>query len=70
MKDDNKKVVGDIVGVNGNSFMLMAHFKKLAWKQGFKNEWIENVLNEAVSGDYNHLINTLDNHMTEEEVEE
>ena len=29
MKDDNKKVVGDIVGVNGNSFMLMAHFKKL-----------------------------------------
>ncbi len=50
MKDDNKKVVGDIVGVNSNSFVLMAHFKKLARKQGFKNEWIEEVLNDAMSG--------------------
>ncbi len=23
-----KKVIGDVVGVNGNSFMLMANFKK------------------------------------------
>ena len=56
----SKKVVCDLVGVNGNAFSLIAHFKKLARKQGFESEWIEEVLNEAMSGDYNHLLNTWD----------
>ena len=57
---ENKKVKGFLVGVDGNTFSLMAHFKKLARKQGFESEWIEEVLNEAMSGDYNHLLNTWD----------
>ena len=43
----------------------MAHFKKLARKQGFENEWIKEVLNDAMSVDYNHLINTLDREIYE-----
>lgn len=64
--NENMKVVGSLDGINGNAFSLMAYFKKLARKQGFENEWIEAVLNDAMSRDYNHLLNTLDNHMTEE----
>ncbi|MDC9721921.1 MAG: hypothetical protein PSN34_04005 [Urechidicola sp.] len=67
MRDDNKKVIGDLVGVDGNAFALMGHFQKLARKQGFENKWINSVLDEAMSGDYDHLLQTLTQHMDDSE---
>lgn len=54
-----KKVVGSLVGIDGNAFMLMGYFQKLAREQGFSKEWIQGVLDEAMSSEYNHLVATL-----------
>lgn len=48
-----------LVGVDGNAFMLMGHFKKHAQKNGWAPEDIQAVLDEAKSRDYNHLVFTL-----------
>lgn len=54
-----KKVRGNFDGIDGNAFMLMGYFQKLAKDQGFSKEWIKQVLDEAMSSDYNHLVATL-----------
>jgi small nuclear ribonucleoprotein (snRNP)-like protein len=38
MESNNKKVKGSLVGVDGNAFALMGHFKRLATQQGFDND--------------------------------
>jgi hypothetical protein len=58
-----KKVKGSLLGVGGNAFCLIDHFKGLAKQQGFNNEFINDVLDEAQAGDYSHLIRTLSNNM-------
>ena len=61
-----KKVIGSLVGVDGNAFMLMGHFSRLAIRQGWTEEEIDKVLNEAMSGDYDHLIQTIESNMEKE----
>ncbi|MGL4562714.1 MAG: hypothetical protein ACRCVW_02515 [Brevinema sp.] len=60
-----RKVKGALDGINGNAFMLMGYFQKLARQQGFSKEWIKQVLDEARSKDYNYLVATLLLHMEE-----
>lgn len=48
-----------LVGVDGNAFALMAHFRQCARRAGWTREDIDSVLNEAMSDDYNHLVETL-----------
>ena len=67
MESNNNKVKGSLVGVDGNAFALMGHFNKLARRQGFSKEWINSVLDEARSGDYDHLLQTLIKHMDDSE---
>lgn len=64
---EERKVKGSFDGVDGNAFMLMGYFQKLARQQVFSKEWIKSVLNEAKSKDYNHLVATLLLHMEEED---
>ncbi|MGL5254073.1 MAG: hypothetical protein ACRC9L_03550 [Brevinema sp.] len=59
------RVVGSLEGINGNAFALMGYFQKTAREQGFSKEWISTVLEEAMSKDYEHLVNTLRKHMLE-----
>ena len=61
---NERKVQGSLVGINGNAFSLLAHFQRLARRQGFDKEWIDSVLEDAKSADYDHLIYTLSSHMT------
>ena len=61
---NERKVQGTLVGVNGNAFSLMGHFKNLACRQGFNKEWIDSVLEDAMSDDYDHLLYTISSHMT------
>ena len=47
------------VGIDGNAFSLMGHWNRCARKAGWDNPSIDEVINEATSGDYHHLIRTL-----------
>ncbi|MGL4560834.1 MAG: hypothetical protein ACRCV0_00910 [Brevinema sp.] len=66
---EKRYVKGSFNGIHGNSFMLMGYFQKLAKQQGFSKEWIKQVLDEAMSSDYNHLVGTLLMHMEENDNE-
>jgi len=55
----DKKVNLELVGLDGNAFSLLGAFKKQARKEGWSEEEIMGVINEAMSGDYNHLLQTL-----------
>lgn len=58
----NKKVKLDLVGLNGNAFMLMGAFQRQAKKEGWKSEEIKEVLDKAKSGDYDNLLCVLSEH--------
>ena len=63
MKKVIEKTVNlDLVGVNGNAFMIMGVFQRQAKREGWTQEEIDLVLTEAKSGDYNHLLATIENH--------
>ena len=49
----------NLVGLDGNAFSLMGAFQKQAKKENWTPEEIEAVMSEAMDGDYNHLLNTL-----------
>lgn len=58
----DKTVNLNLVGVDGNAFMIMGVFKWQAKKEGWSNKEIDTVITEAKSGDYNHLLATISNH--------
>lgn len=63
--DPNKKVKGTLIGVDSNAFSVMGHFSKLARRQGWTKEQIDVVLDEAKSGDYDNLLATISDRMTD-----
>ena len=54
-----KKVEMSLVGLNGNAFVLLGTFQKNAKRQGWTQEEINPVIEQATSGDYNNLLATL-----------
>lgn len=58
----NKIVNLELVGVNGNAFMIMGLFQRQAKSEGWSQQEIDLVLEEAKSSDYNHLLATIENH--------
>ncbi len=63
MKKVIEKTVNlNLIGVNGNAFMVMGVFRRQAKKEGWTQEEIDSVITEAKSGDYNHLLATIENH--------
>lgn len=65
-----KKVSLTLVGLDGNAFALLGAFQRAARKQGWKPEEIKAVMDEATSGDYDHLLQTLIEHTEETEEED
>ena len=51
-----------LVGIDGNAFSLMGAWRQAARKQGRTPEEIKAVLDDSMSGDYNHLMCTLIRH--------
>lgn len=49
----------ELVGVDGNAFAIMGAFSKQARREQWSQEEINLVLDEAKSGDYNHLLVTI-----------
>jgi len=58
----DKKVNLELVGLDGNAFALMGAFRRQARKEGWNQEEIKEVLDECMSGDYDHLLSTLMEH--------
>jgi hypothetical protein len=63
MKKIIEKTVNlNLIGVNGNAFMIIGVFKRQAQKEGWTPEEIDKVTLEAKSADYVHLLATIENH--------
>lgn len=45
-----------LTGHDGNAFSIMGHVKKVLVQAGADEEYIDQYLTEATSGDYNHLL--------------
>jgi len=59
---NTKKVNLNLLGMDGNAFSILGAFRNQAKKDGWNKEEIELVLDEAQSGDYEHLLATITNH--------
>lgn len=57
-----KKINLKLVGLDGNAFSIMGAFSRQAREEGWSKAEIDVVLNEARSGDYNHLLCTIMDH--------
>ena len=62
-----RKVICSFAWVDGNAFAITAHFKACAKRQGWTEEEVKLVTNEATSSDYNRLIYTFLEHTEEPE---
>lgn len=60
-----KKVSLSLVGLDGNAFNLLRTFQCQARKEGWLQTEINEVIEEAMSGDYDHLLQTLIAHCEE-----
>lgn len=58
----NKTVKLDLIGVNSNAFAIMGAFREQAIQEGWTPKEIALVLEEAQSGNYDHLLATISNH--------
>lgn len=67
MRMVTKRVKLKLVGLNGNAYSLMGAFQRQAFKEGWPAKEIEEVLNEARSGDYDHLVRVLLDHCEDPE---
>lgn len=65
-----KTVDLELDGVNGNAFMIMGVWRRQAVKEGWSKDEIDAVLEEAKSGDYDHLLATIINHCESKNKEE
>lgn len=51
-----------LIGSNGNAFVLLGLARFTAKKAGWNEDAIKAMLDEATSGDYDHLLCTLQKH--------
>lgn len=58
----NKKVDLELAGLDGNAFSLLGAFKRQAKREKWTSDEISAVIDEAMSGDYDHLLQTLISH--------
>lgn len=63
-----KYVQGTLVGVDGNAFSLIAHFRNQAKKAKWSADDIDRVVNTARSGSYEKLTSTLMAHMSQDPI--
>ena len=48
-----------LVGLDGNAFSLMGAFSRQAKREGWTSDEIKSVIDDATSGDYEHLLATI-----------
>ena len=55
---DEQKTKLDLSGADGNSFFILCKARKAAWDDGWNATKIQEFMDEAQSGDYDHLLQT------------
>lgn len=55
----SNKIEFDIANSDGNAFALIGGWKRAARREGWTEDDIEAVITEAMSGDYDHLVQTI-----------
>ena len=45
-----------LIGQDGNAFSIMGHVKQALIRAGADKEYVDQYINEATSGDYDHLL--------------
>lgn len=58
----NKTIKLDLIGIDGNAHAIIAVFKRQALREGWTSDEVEQVLTEAKSFNYDHLLATILNH--------
>ena len=56
------KVRMALAGEDGNAFAILGRFQKAARRAGWPHDAVKKVLDEATSGDYDHLLQTIMRH--------
>ena len=51
-----KKVKLTLAGLDGNAYSLLGAFKRASSRQGLDKEYIDSVIKNAMSSDYNNLL--------------
>jgi hypothetical protein len=62
------KVDCPLAGQDGNAFAILGRFRQAARKAGWPQEEIQKALDEAMSGDYSHLLVTIAEHIAGPEI--
>lgn len=70
MMKKQPQVCLNLVGIDGNAFAILGAFQKAARQQGVAKTEVDEVVKEATSGDYNHLLVTIMEHTYTEDGEE
>ena len=52
----------DMIGRNGNAFVLLGGWQRQARREGWSDEDVNKVVDKATSGDYNNLLSVLSAH--------
>jgi hypothetical protein len=54
-----KQPILKIIGEDGNAFAILGKAQRVARQAGWTQEKIDQMMNEARSGDYDHLLQTM-----------
>lgn len=61
-ENEDPKPTLELAGQDGNAFAILGRAKKVGRRAGWSPERIKEVINEATSGDYDHLLATMARH--------
>jgi len=53
-----EKPVLNLIGIDGNAYVILGHAQHAARKAKWPKEKIDEFLNKAMNGDYDHLLQT------------
>lgn len=59
-----------LVGIDGNAFAIMGAFGSSARRQGWSQEEIKSVIDEATTSNYDHFLATIASHVEEPEMDD
>ena len=54
-----KTITLDLSSLDGNAFVIMGAFKRQSRREGWQDEETKAVLDECMTGDYDHLLQTI-----------
>ncbi len=57
-----KQIDFDLSNINGNSYAIMAAFRRQAMREGWGDDEVTEVFEDAQSGDYTHFMEVIDKH--------